>query len=372
MDYRKPWRSAGALAVLAVLFTACSGGGSSPSATEAAPTEGGGAASSEPSAEASASSGETAALPEPELTEIKIGLNGTEASQITLAAASELGTFEKYGITSSEYTAFEGDGQAAAAIQAGELDVVSVSAAVVLSSELTDQPLVSLAVPAKILTDDIICTEDVKTVEDAIGKRIAISTFGGTSNGAALLGIKAMGLEPDQMTITQVGGQSERIAALEGGSIECAVVDSNLEQDMLDQGFNVLAQLKSAGIEWARSTIATTKEWLEENPNTALVVVAAALEAQDKYWTDPDAMVEVFSKINQISAEDAEVQVRDFQDVGNQSFMWADDAFQNPKEVTATVNAGVADVALEDTFDRSILEQLVEMGFYEEHNIPTE
>lgn len=371
MDYKKPWRMLGVLAVAAVLFTACTSGNASPSASEAASTDQVGA-SSEPSAVPSVSSGSTVSLPEPELTEIKIGLNGTEASQITLAAASELGFFADHGITSSEYTAFEGDGQAAAAIQAGELDLVSVSAAVVISSQLTDQPLVSLGVPAKILTDDIICTKDIKTVDDAIGKRIAISTFGGTSNGAALLGIKAMGLEPDQMVITQVGGQSERIAALQGGSIECAVVDSNLEQDMLDQGFNVLAQLKTAGIEWARSTIATTKEWLEKNPNTALVVMASVLQAQDAYWTDPDAMIEVFAKINQVSDEDAEVQVLDFQDVGNHSLMFQDDAFQNPKEVIATVNPEVANVALEDCFDRSVLEQLVEMGFYEEYNIPTE
>lgn len=363
MRHPKSMWLVGLLAIASLVFSACTSQASpSPTDTDTDAVE--------PSDEASAAPSEAAAgLPEPELDTITIGLNGSEASQFALAAADILGILEENGIT-AEVSVFEGDGQVAAALQSGQLDMVSIAVSVPISSQLTDLPMVTLAVPAQVLTDHIVCIEGIETPEDVVGKRIAISTFGGTSNGAALLGIRAMGLTTDDVTITQVGGQGDRIAALEGGSIECAVVDANLQADMEAQGFNVVADLKEEGVEWGRSGLATSKEWLAENPNTALVVVASALAAQNMYWTDPDAMAEAFAEFNQIELADAEVQVADFQEIGNQSMMWTEGAFENPKEVIASVSPEVADVDVADAYDRSVLQQLVDMGYYEELGIP--
>lgn len=362
------------LASALLALSACTGGTAGPSGTEA----GGEAESEAPDASAAGgseapeeSAAEGATLPEPELDSINIGLNGTEASQFTLAAATMLGILEKNGIT-AEFSTFEGDGQVAAALQSGQLDFVSIAVAVPIASQLTDAPLVTLAVPAQILTDHIVCGEGIETHEDVVGKRIAISTFGGTSHGAALLAIRAMGLTPDDVTITQVGGQGDRIAALEGGSIECAVVDANRQADMEEQGFNVVVDLKAEGVEWGRSGLASTKEWVEQYPNTALVIVASALEAQNQYWEDPDAMAEIFAEVNQITVEEAMEQVLDFQEIGNRDLMWTEGAFENPKEILASVEAEIAEVDVADAYDRSILEQLEEMGYYEALGIPIE
>lgn len=351
------------LASALMVLSACTG---APSGSEAA-TE-----AAEPGTDApEESAAEGATLPEPELDSINIGLNGTEASQFTLAAATMLGILEKNGIT-AEFSTFEGDGQVAAALQSGQLDFVSIAVAVPISSQLTDAPLVTLAVPAQVLTDHIVCGEGVETPEDVVGKRIAISTFGGTSHGAALLAIRAMELTTDDVTITQIGGQGDRIAALEGGSIECAVVDANRQADMEAQGFNVVVDLKAEGVEWGRSGLAATKEWVEQYPNTALVIVASALEAQNQYWEDPDAMAEIFAEVNQITVEEAMEQVLDFQEIGNRDMMWTEGAFENPKEVLSSVEAEIAEVDVADAYDRSILQQLVDMGYYEALGIPIE
>lgn len=356
-------RMLGLFAVACLVFTACSGDAQSSAAA------GSDAASEDPVTESAAPSGGTSALPEPELDSINIGLNGTEASQFPLAAAEMLGILERNGIT-AEVSTFEGDGQVAGALQAGQLDFVSIAAAVPISSQLTDAPMVALAVSAQVLTDHIVCIEGVETTEDVVGKRIAISTFGGTSHGAALLAIEAMGLTTDEVTITQIGGQGDRIAALEGGSIECAVVDANMQEEMEAQGFNIVADLKEEGVEWGRSVLATSKDWMAENPNTALVIIASALEAQNMYWTEPEAMAEAFAELNQISMDEAMAQVTDFQEIGNRTFMWTDGAFENPQEIIASVEPDVAEVNVADAYDRSVLEQLVDMGYYEQLGIP--
>ncbi len=49
---------------------------------------------------------------------------------------------------------------------------------------------------------------------------------------------------------------------------------------------------------------------------------------------------------------------------------WTDDAFQNPKDVLAAVNPAMADVPVTDAFDRSVLENLKAIGFYEANEHP--
>lgn len=354
-------RLIGMLAVASLAFAACTGG-ATPAPT-AAPT------STPAPGDTPAPTDPPGTLPAPELATVKIGLSVTETSQFASKAAEMLGIFAENGIT-AEVSVFEGDGKTTAALQAGQLDVAMVGVSSAVSSQITDSPMVVLSVNAVLLTDDIVCQGDVKTADDIKGKRIAISTFGGTSNGAALLGIKALNLTTSDVVITQVGGQSARIAALQGGSIECAVVDSNLEEDMIAQGFSILVRLKSAGVEWGRSGMAVRKDWLAQNPNTALVLVASALAAQNLYWTDPAKMAQAYAEFNQLELADAEKQVSDFVEIGNRSMTWTDGAFENPKEVLATVNPDIIDVPVAEAYDRSLLQKLADIGYYDKIGSP--
>jgi hypothetical protein len=52
--------------------------------------------------------------------------------------------------------------------------------------------------------------------------------------------------------------------------------------------------------------------------------------------------------------------------------MWTDDAFENPKMVLATVNPDIADIPVADAYNKSVLEQLEQMGYYDSLGIPEE
>ncbi len=70
--------------------------------------------------------------------------------------------------------------------------------------------------------------------------------------------------------------------------------------------------------------------------------------------------------------EDAKALILEFQEIGNRPMTWTDEAFQNPKDVLATVNPDMEAVPVTDAFDRSVLEGLIASGFYEANGIPTE
>jgi NitT/TauT family transport system substrate-binding protein len=355
-------RLAALAAVASLAFAACGGGTSTAPST--APSV---APSVEPSVVVTPEPG---TLPTPEKANIAIGVSVTEMSQFAAVLAEQLGLYEKYGLTVDPPTVFEGDGKAVSALQAGQVDIAFTGTSSAISSQLTDAPYKVIAVNALIVTDDLVCTAAVKTKEDVKGKKIAISTFGGTSNASALLSLKALGYGASDAVVTQVGGQSARIAALTGGTIDCAVVDSNLEADMKAQGFNILVQLKTAKIEYGRSGMGALEDWLAANPNTALCAVAAVLEAQNVIFATPDVAYTAYASFRQIPVADAKKQVDDFLQVGNRSLMWTDEAFNNARKTLAIINPDVVDVAVGDAFDRSFLQTLVDNGFYDKIGDP--
>jgi NitT/TauT family transport system substrate-binding protein len=354
------------LASAAVFAAACTGGGAStaPSTAPSAP------ASAAPSASAVVSTA-PATLPTPEKANVKIGMSVTETSQFAAKLAELAGIYKKNGLT-VEVTVFEGDGKVMQALQAGQLDVAFGGVSAYVTSQTTDVPVVALAVNAVILSDLFTTTADVKTAEDLKGKCVAVSTYGGTSHGSVILSLKALGLTPEDVVITEVGGQSARIAALQGGACAAAPVDAAKKADMEALGFNFLVDLKKEALPWGRSGMGVTKEWLAANPNTATVVAASVLEAQNLMWTDPDTAATHYAAFTQSTVEEAKALILEFQSIGNRTMMWTDDAFQNPKDVLATVNPAIKDVPVTQAFDRSVLDGLKSSGYYDVLGIPAQ
>jgi NitT/TauT family transport system substrate-binding protein len=362
----------------AIFASACTGAASpSPSATQANSPSATTAASEEPSGSAGGASGgpsgsaAAVTLPTPEKTDLQIGLSVTETSQFAGQLAEQLGIYERNGLN-VDVTVFEGDGKVMQALQAGQLDLGFGGTSAYVTSQGTDAPVVAIAVNASILSDLLVTTADVKTADDLRGKCVAVSTYGGTSHGAVILSLEALGLTPEDVVITEVGGQSARIAALQGGACAAAPVDAAQKGEMEELGFNFLVDLKQERLPWGRSGLGVTEEWLAENPNTATVVAASVLEAQNMMWDDPETAAAEYAEFTQSEPELAEQLIADFQEIGNRTMMWEDEAFENPKRVLTTVNPEMADIPVTDAFDRSVLEGLQEMGYYDYLGIPME
>lgn len=312
------------------------------------------------------------ALPTPEKTELSIGLSVTETSQYAAKLAEQAGIWQKYGITPT-VTVFEGDGKTMQALQAGQLDIGFIGVSAAINSQVTDAPVKILSTNATVLSDNLISVPEVTNADELRGKCVAVSTYGGTSHGSAILSLQALGLTPADVVITEIGGQSARISALEGGACAAAVVDVALEQEMLAQGFNSLTNLKEERLPWGRSGMGVTAEWLAANPNTALVAMVAILEAQNSMWADPEAAAGYYNEFTELDdPELAASLIADFQEIGNRTMMWTDEAFENPKQVLATVNPDIIDVPVADAYDRTIIDSLVTMGVYDALGVPLE
>lgn len=354
MARRNSWLAA---TMGAVLVIAACGGGSTGGATTA------------PSVAASAAA-DPNALPKPELTKIRLGIGApNEPVQFAEKLADSLGFYQKYGLT-VEVTGFEGEGKALQALVAGQLDMFVGGASTTINSVLTDTPVRIVAMNSTVLTDGLFCTKDIKTAADVKGKSVAIGSFGATAHGSALLMLKGIGLTPKDVTITQVGNEGTRIAALKGGSVGCAVIDMGQEPTLKPLNFNIVFDLSKSKLQWGRSGLEARTDFIAKNPNTVLAVVAATLLAQNSIFTDPKTATAKFAEFAQVKPEAAATSINAFLSYGSRSMMFTADAFTAPRDVLATVNPAVANVDLTKAFDLSFLNKLKDSGFYAKNNIP--
>ena len=367
---RRSRRPLVALVATAALIVAACGGTAS---TAPSPSTGGGGAS--PSSDAGASGGASAgpvALPAPEKKSLKIGLStGGEASQYAEYLANQLGYYKSIGgFDNVEVTGLQGDAKAVQALVAGGVDMAVVGVSGAINSQITDTPLKIVSINGVVLTDMLVCGKDVKTAADVKGKQIAISSFGSTAHGSTLLLLQGLGLTDKDVTLTQVGNQDARLAAVKSGSVACAPIDLGRKQEILDAGLNNLIDNKNPDLPWGRSGLAVTKQFLEANPNTVLAAVASALAAQNYAFTNPDDTAAKFAEYSQSDAADAKAVIDDFVTWANRSMGWSDAAFDNPKKVLAAVNPEMANVNVADAQDKSFLQKLADMGFYAQINDP--
>lgn len=356
-----------ALAAAASLVVGACAGTASPSPQSAAPT-------TPPGSDAPASqapSAEPGALPTDalETTDITIGLSVQEPIQYAGVLAAQAGIYEKYGLN-VEYAFFEGDARVAAGLQSGQIQVGLSGGSSAISSQQTDTPYAAVAVMGAFLTDDLICQSGIDSAEDVRGQTIAISSFGGTSHAAALLALRSLGLGSADATITQVGGQGARIAAIQAGSVACGIVDTNLRSEMEAQGLSVATSIFESKEPFARSAMSALESFIDANPNTMLVMVASVLEAQNMLFTDPAAQAELYSEWSAHDLDTATELLEGLSTYGNHTLVWERDAFLNAQKAIATVNPDIIEIEPEDAYNREFLDRLVEIGFYEKIGVP--
>lgn len=365
------WRLPVLAVCLTVVLAACTGTGATPSAsaeTAASP-------SSEPAGSEPAASDGAVTLPPPEVTDLAIGHSGFgSVGGIVGELADELDLFANYGLNVEQHY-FEGDAQNLQAYQAGQVDIVNASGLPIITSLKTDQPLVSIFVNHSLLTDVLVVSPDIETAEDLVGKSVAVSGFGALSHAQVILALEELGLNPDDVTITPLGGGSARAAALAGGSVQAAPLDPGELIAMEPLGFHSLinmAELEGVGIQ--RTGLAVPRTFAEENPNTTLALAAAYAEAISILLNDPGRAVEAWSGVVDITPEEAAEQLEAEFAYGYEPR----DGRAQPQWFEAAYNALVqVDPELEqydwnDAFTTEFVDQLEELGLYEELGLPAD
>jgi ABC-type nitrate/sulfonate/bicarbonate transport system substrate-binding protein len=370
MGATHPRRMLALIGAFALVLAACSSTESSPSAPAEPSTD----ASEAP--EPSGSQTGEISLPEPEITSIRLGNSGSPTANTMHTIYAECkGLPAKYGLE-IEWLSFDGGSAAAQALLAEQVDVADNSGGPAIASLATDSPMIIAYVTRDNLTDNLYSQPGIESADDLRGGSIAISSFGSQSHAGALLALSVLGLTTDDVTITQVGNDAARLAALQAGSVTASMNDATQEDELSGLGLNILVRLAEE-VEAGeggnpRTSLTFLRPFVEENPNTVLNLVAMYTEANHLWMEDVEGSAECLAEAAEITLEDATAEVEAVLTEPWRPFDGTCDpvVMDFAKQTLLPENPDLENVNAADACTNEFVEQLAEMGFQESIGIP--
>jgi NitT/TauT family transport system substrate-binding protein len=176
---------------------------------------------------------------------IAVGYATISNSSLALWLAQDEKIFAKNGIE-ADLVFMPGSPTLIAAINSGALAVGFTGGTAILAAAAGGADFKVLAASHVRSNHDLVVKPEIKRAEDLRGKRIGVTSIGGTGWMAAMLVFEQLGLNPDKdkLIISAFGEMRIISRALETGTIDGALVTGNFTSQFRRAGYNILGELE--------------------------------------------------------------------------------------------------------------------------------
>lgn len=231
-----------------------------------------------------------------QLKEINVCYSGSSGTQIVVWYAQEKGLFKKYGLN-SKLIAVKGGSTATIAMVSGEMDFCQIAGPAVVTAVVAEQDLAIIAGLFNTYVTSLITNSEIQTPEDLKGKALAISKPGGASDVELRVILKELNLKPDdEVPILAVGGQGERLAAMETKQIAGTILSPPMTTIAKQKGYREFLKMSSLNKPYQHTALVSTRKYIEENPETVENFLKAIIESIAMMKQDQSGTVEVLKK----------------------------------------------------------------------------
>ena len=230
------------------------------------------------------------------LQEIRIGSSVIGFSSLMSYFARDRKFFEKEGFDAKIIYAQTNVGLAA--LTAGNFDYSNLSTSAV-EATLRGMPLRLIAVTNAEPLWGIVVRKGITHISELKGKKLGVSSFGGTSYSAAVYVLKHFGLRPkEDVVILATGGTTERIAALKQTAIDAAVIPAPGDMKAEQEGFKILMDAGTV-YKLPNGGMSTTVAKIKQNPAEVRRVVRALVLAT-QFFIDPQNKPEATKYLSRV------------------------------------------------------------------------
>ena len=167
----------------------------------------------------------------------------------------------------------------AAAQQGIELVIVNVGTRTVAESTLVTMP-----------------NSDIKSINDVVGKKVAITSPKSSSEMILLMELKAKGIDAAQVSRVAAGGYPAALTMLEQGAVVAAALIEPLSIIRKDRYRTVLAA-KDVLPPMTTSVGITTREFAKANPDKLRAIIAGRRAAVEAIYANPAEAAAVLQKM---------------------------------------------------------------------------
>ncbi len=361
MRYRVsgPWRPPGLLAMVGaflLLATACGGArGTTPSNPGAAP----------PPAQGAAGPTQPTSPPPSAPQPVRIAFAGPSPSVVPLWLAQAEGLFQQHGLTAEVFTT-QGGSRGLQVLVSGEIDAMHVGLFPTVQAVAGGAGVRMMVADANRIPFVLFAAPDISSPSELRGKRIGISSFASESDSAVTLALRELGLSREDVTVLQIGGAGERLAAVQSGNVQAVPLPAPVTVQAEKLGLRPLLNLAERDVPWIFDGLVVSQAALQHDRDKLKRLLQAYLEGGHLGLRSPDKARAVIGQ--QFKTEDAEAIAAAYRDFAR---LFIPDGQPDPEGIRNVLHEVAASdpnaqaVRPEDVVDTSLLEELTRDGFFQ-------
>jgi NitT/TauT family transport system substrate-binding protein len=300
-----------------------------------------------------------------ELTPFKIGISAPVVTIFPVWMAEAGGFYEKEGLK-VEVINMEGGTRGLQVLLSGEIQGmhVGLGPAVLANKQGADLRLVTSTcntIPFTLFTKAGVGMADLK------GKTFGISTFGSETDIAISILLKKLNLTRQDITVSQIGGSSQRFGALVAGRIDVAPLIEPGVSLAKERGFNPIIDLAAAKTPWIFDSVVVTSGYLKQNRDTLTRFVKAYVAGAYLALADESkAKAVIAQKFKTSDQKVIAATYADFKRLMPLDAAPTIDGANNVLEQLVAIGTDIGSRNPNDYLDLSIIDQLKREGYFEQ------
>jgi NitT/TauT family transport system substrate-binding protein len=219
------------------------------------------------------------------------------ATQAPLWAAKEGRFFEKYGIKNLEVIQFSGGQPVTRALIGGDIQISTTGGAAVVNARLKGADTVIIARTVGVFPYTLYVSKDISDAAALKGKRLAVSTVGGSGYVAMQYALRKLGLDPDKdVAMLQVGDLGARLASLASGTVQGTLLLPPFTLRARELGLRSLYDLVGSGIQYPINQITTRQSFIKSQRETVKNFLRGLVAGLARFRTDREFGVKVLGQ----------------------------------------------------------------------------
>lgn len=296
-------------------------------------------------------------------TSFKIGISAPVVTVLPVWMAEAGGFYAKEGLK-VDVINMEGGTRGLQVLLSGEVQAMHVGLApvVLANKQGADLRLVTSTcntIPITMFTKAGIAMSDLK------GKTFGISTFGSETDIAISILLKTLGLTRQDVIVSQIGGSSQRFAALVAGRIDVAPLIEPGITLAKERGFNPIVDLAAANTPWIFDSVVVTSSYLKQNRESLSRFVKAYVAGAYLALADEKKAKDVITQ--RFKTVDAKVIEATYADFKRLMPLDAAPSIDGAKNVLAQLEAIGTEIGsrdVNDYLDLGIIAKLMQDGYF--------
>ncbi len=292
----------------------------------------------------------------------RMGISAPAFTILPVHFADAGGFYEKNGLKVEIINA-EGGTRGIQVLLSGEMQAMHVGLAPAVQANLKGADLRLVAATVNVLPFTVFAA---KRTDPPLpkGASVGISTFGSETDIAVSVMLKQLGMARDDITITQIGGTTQRFGALVAGRIDAAPLLEPAVTAAREKGFPVVVDLAAQKTPWIFDAVVVTRTYLKEHPDRIVRFLKAYIEGAQKGFGDEKWAKEVIAK--RFKTSDPKVIDATYHDYATMTARDLAPSVDGAKSVLAqlkAINLPVGSDNPADYLDLSFIEKLKAEGF---------